>query len=68
MDLYRVNYQYVSPQGQIRAASIVVESEDSDKAQAEAKRLIPTSHKWAKITNTTTYQLGEPKPETSKKK
>lgn len=67
MDLYRVNYQYVSPQGQIRAASIVVESAESDKAMQDAVKLIPASHKWAKVTNVTLYQLQEQQTTKGKK-
>lgn len=54
--LYRVNYQYVAKDGQLRAGAMVLDTTSAEKAKEEAKaKLASTNFAHPRITNVKAY-------------
>jgi len=55
MKLWKVNYQFVAPKGQLRGSSIVVDAKDASAAEVAAAAMIPTGHRWPKVVSVAAY-------------
>jgi hypothetical protein len=56
MNLYRVNYAFVSAGGQLRTSAIVLEAKTAAEAADQAPGKLPAAHKYPEIGAVTLYK------------